>query len=33
MLAATPHERLRCLVAMLEFEERAHRAKPVPKAR
>jgi hypothetical protein len=33
MLAATPRERLRCLVEMLEFEERAHRARPVPKAR
>jgi hypothetical protein len=33
MLAATPLERLRCLVEMIEFEERAHSAKLVPKAR
>jgi hypothetical protein len=33
MLAASPRERLRCLVEMLEFEERAHRARLVPKAR
>jgi hypothetical protein len=33
MLAATPAERLRCLVEMLEFEERAHGAKPLSKAR
>jgi hypothetical protein len=33
MLAASPAERLRCLVEMLEFEERAHRARLVPKAR
>jgi hypothetical protein len=33
MLAATPRERLRCLVEMLAFEDRAHRARPLPKAR
>ena len=33
MLAATPAERLRCLVEMLEFEARAHRAKPLSRAR
>ena len=33
MLAATPRERLRCLVEMLDFEDRAHRARPLPKAR
>jgi hypothetical protein len=33
MLAATPRERLRCLVEMLDFEGRAHRARPLPKAR
>ena len=33
MLAASPRERLRCLVEMLEFEERAHVARLVPKAR
>lgn len=33
MLAASPRERLRCLVEMLEFEERAHRARLLPKAR
>jgi hypothetical protein len=33
MLAATPSERLRCLVEMLEFEDRAHRAKPLSRAR
>jgi hypothetical protein len=32
MLAATPRERLRCLLEMLAFEERAHRARPLPKA-
>ena len=32
MLAATPCERLRCLLEMLAFEERAHRARPLPKA-
>jgi hypothetical protein len=31
MLAATPRERLRCLLDMLAFEERAHRARRVPK--
>ena len=33
MLAATPAERLRCLVEMLEFEDRAHRARPLSRAR
>jgi hypothetical protein len=33
MLAATPAERLRCLVEMLEFEARAHRARPLSRAR
>jgi hypothetical protein len=33
MLAATPSERLRCLVEMLQFEDRAHRAKPLSRAR
>lgn len=33
MLAAPPRDRLRCLVEMLEFEERAHRARPVPDGR
>lgn len=33
MLAASPAERLRCLVEMIEFEERAHKARLVPKAR
>ena len=33
MLAASPAERLRCLVEMIDFEERAHRARLVPKAR
>jgi hypothetical protein len=33
MLAASPRERLRCLVEMLDFEERAHRARPIPSAR
>jgi hypothetical protein len=33
MLAAAPRERLRCLLDMLAFEERAHRAKPLPKVR
>ena len=32
MLAATPRERLRCLVEMLDFEDRAHRARPLAKA-
>jgi hypothetical protein len=32
MLAASPVERLRCLVEMIEFEERAHRARLIPKA-
>jgi hypothetical protein len=31
MLAASPHERLRCLVEMLAFEERAHKAVRLPK--
>jgi hypothetical protein len=33
MLAATPAERLRCLVEMLEFEDRAHRARALTGAR
>jgi hypothetical protein len=33
MLALSPRERLRCLVDMLDFEERAHRAMPIPKVR
>jgi hypothetical protein len=33
MLAATPRERLQCLLDMLAFEERAHRARPLPKVR
>lgn len=33
MLAASPRERLECLLEMLAFEERARRARPVPKAR
>ena len=33
MLAATPAERLHCLIEMLEFEDRAHRAKPLSRAR
>jgi hypothetical protein len=33
MLAATPRERLRCLVEMLDFEDRAHRARLLPRAR
>ena len=33
MLAASPRERLRCLLDMLAFEERAHRARPVLKVR
>jgi hypothetical protein len=33
MLAAAPRERLRCLLDMLAFEERAHRARPLPKVR
>ncbi len=32
MLASSPRERLQCLLDMLAFEERAHRARPVPKA-
>jgi hypothetical protein len=32
MLAASPRERLQCLLDMLAFEERAHRAQPIPKA-
>ena len=31
MLASSPRERLRCLVEMLAFEERAHRAVRVPR--
>ncbi len=31
MLAASPRERLKCLVAMLAFEERAHKAVRLPK--
>jgi hypothetical protein len=30
MLAATPRERLQCLLDMLAFEERAHRAVLAP---
>ncbi len=30
MLAATPRERLKCLLEMLAFEERAHRAIRLP---
>lgn len=30
MLAVTPRERLQCLLDMLAFEERAHRAVLVP---
>ena len=33
MVAASPAERLRCLVEMIDFEERAHKARLVPKAR
>jgi len=33
MLAATPRERLRCLLDMLAFEERAHRARVAPPGR
>ena len=33
MLAIPPRERLRCLVDMLDFETRAHRARPVPTER
>jgi hypothetical protein len=33
MLALSPRERLRWLVDMLDFEERAHRAIPIPKVR
>jgi hypothetical protein len=33
MLAASPAERLRCLVDMIQFEDRAHRAKPLSRAR
>ena len=33
MLAVSPRERLKCLLDMLAFEERAHRARPVPKVR
>jgi hypothetical protein len=33
MLAASPAERLRCLVEMIEFEERAHRANRLSRAR
>ena len=32
MLAASPRERLQCLLDMLAFEERAHRARLLPKA-
>jgi hypothetical protein len=32
MLAASPRERLQCLLDMLAFEERAHQARPFPKA-
>jgi hypothetical protein len=31
MLAASPRERLQCLVEMLAFEERAHKAVRLPK--
>ncbi len=31
MLAASPRERLQCLLEMLEFEERAHKAVRLPK--
>lgn len=31
MLAASPRERLQCLLDMLGFEERAHRARPLPR--
>ena len=31
VLALSPRERLRCLVEMLRFEERAHRARVVPR--
>ncbi len=31
MLAASPRERLQCLLEMLEFEERAHEAVRLPK--
>lgn len=31
MLAATPRERLRCLLAALDFEDRAHRARVMRK--
>jgi len=33
MLAATPRERLQWLLDALAFEERAHRARPLPKER
>lgn len=33
MLAATPRERLQCLLDMLAFEERAHKAIPLPRER
>jgi hypothetical protein len=33
VLAASPRERLRWLIDMLEFEQRAHRARVLPKAR
>jgi hypothetical protein len=31
MLATSPRERLQCLLDMLAFEERARRARPLPK--
>ena len=31
MLAATPRQRLQCLLDMLAFEERAHQARRLPK--
>jgi hypothetical protein len=31
MLAATPRERLQCLADMLDFEERAHKARLLPR--
>jgi len=33
MQAATPRERLQCLLDMLAFEERAHKAIPLPRER
>lgn len=31
LLAATPRERLQCLADMLDFEERAHKARLLPR--